>query len=76
MESIPSIRTKHVDTIIQTLTRVAKDLVVIVVQEVGNSVVTKKYLLLEIALTPKINPFRYGLSDQRLGTGGGLKGPP
>ena len=22
------------------------------------------------------NPFRYGLSDQRLGTGGGLKGPP
>ena len=22
------------------------------------------------------NPFRYGLSDQRLGMGGGLKGPP
>ena len=23
-----------------------------------------------------LNPFRYGLSDQRLGMGGGLKGPP
>ena len=53
-EYFPSSRTMHVDAIIRLVVWVAKNIVMRVVKEVGNLMVSKEYLVLVVTVTPEI----------------------